>query len=318
MNYLGQLIIVFSLLAGCSLKKASVGMAAGIFEDAAYEIETETDWEHFKNSLPAMIKILESFYFIDPANKNILAVLMKAHAAYSFAVIETNLLEAKMCHFGSAKINELKERASAGHGKAIFYGNLFLKENGLDLTKLNKAKRKGNLSALLKRELGVEKKELDFLFYYGQAFATLVNLQKNNSLLVAQMPIIKGIYDYICEVNPNLHYGACNLFYASYENSRPKMYGGNPEKAKEIFLSSIEKYENNIFNHYFYLEQYLLPLEKKEEIKREMSAIKDKIEKWERTISIESVLTEKYPRFNESNFFNTLARKRYSLLNKCL
>ena len=58
--------------------------------------------------------------------------------------------------------------------------------------------------------------------------------------LVSNLPIVKGLFDWVCSKSPNINFGACDIFYGAYQAQRPLMLGGNPEKGKEIFLK-VEK-----------------------------------------------------------------------------
>src|SRR5690606_29325702 len=114
--------------------------------------------------------------------------------------------------------------------------------------------------ALLSKKLPSNKRAYEATAFFAQALGGLINMKKDDMVLVAQLPVAKGMFDWVCVEEPNINHGACDLFYGAYEAGRPKMLGGNPEKGKKIFLKAIELNPNNWLARVTYLQYYVIPM----------------------------------------------------------
>ena len=72
--------------------------------------------------------------------------------------------------------------------------------------------------------------------------------------LVAKRPLVKSIFDYVCDINPDFNSGACDIFYAANLVLTPAMMGGNPAKGQEIFEKAMKKYPENYFIRVAYMQ----------------------------------------------------------------
>ncbi len=169
-----------------------------------------------------------------------------------------------------------------------------------------------------KKKLGDDKRDLEIVLFTAQSFAALVNLQKDNMGLVSQLPVAKGMFDWVCLKDPAINYGTCDIFYGAYEAGRPQMLGGNPAKGKEIFLKAIAKHPHNWLIRTSFLQFYLVPQNDEEGFKVQMLEMKNFSEQFNKYY-----IYDQNPRIEaawnrESNlrFYQTLALKRYELLNR--
>lgn len=241
----------------------AVGTTAGLLYDAAYEMETEPNWEHLKTGMGPNLKMVEGLYHLSPTDDDLLVALIKGYSAYAFAIFETEALADQL----SGKSNS-QAAATAQHfySRAIQYGMEYFKEEGFSFDELMKATREeGGVPALLSRKLPSNLRAYEAVAFFAQALGGLINMKKDDMVLVAQLPIAKGMFDWVCVEKPDINHGACDLFYGAYEAGRPRMLGGNPEKGKEIFLAGIEKNPHNWLARIAYLQYYVIPMADEEE-----------------------------------------------------
>lgn len=266
MGYSRILLALISLLSlgGCGgVQKMAVGTTAGLLFDAAYEMETEPDWELLKQGIGPNLKMVEGLYYLSPQDDDLLVALVKGYTAYAFAIHETEALQDQM----SGNVNsKALARAQHFYSRAIEYGIEYFKEEGISWDELVQATRaEGGVPALLARELPSNQRAHEAAAFFGQALGGLINLKKDDMILVAQLPVAKGMFDWVCAEKPDINHGACNLFYAAYEAGRPRMLGGNPEKGRALFKKTMELNPSNWLVHITYLQYYVIPMGDEEE-----------------------------------------------------
>ena len=181
--------------------------------------------------------MMEGLFSLHPSNQDLLASLTKGYAAYAFGIDETLYLEEKLAE---KKSLQHKDQAIHNYSKSLSYGMRFFNEHDLDFKKLSIAAKDGSLAKLLDTKIDSHlSRNLDAVLFTAFSWAGLINLQKNDPLLIAQLYIPKSIFDWGCNKSPTFLDGFCPMFMGSYELSRPKMLGGRPENGKKVFLEAI-------------------------------------------------------------------------------
>ncbi|MBT6326282.1 MAG: hypothetical protein HOJ35_09965, partial [Bdellovibrionales bacterium] len=146
--------VIINLTSSCGVfQVVAVDTTASLLSEASKEIESETNLEMFKNGLPANLKQMEGLLYLSPNNEKLLVSLIKGYAAYSFVVLETEMMDAQLK--GEENNPELKEQLIVNYTKAFRYGLRLLKKNGVSYTDLIKASNKTNgIVSLLDSKLG--------------------------------------------------------------------------------------------------------------------------------------------------------------------
>src|SRR5690606_9242941 len=132
-------LVVLLTLTGCGgVQKMAVGTTAGLLFDAAYEMETEPDWDHLKDGIGPNLKMIEGLYHLSPQDDDLLVALVKGYTAYAFAIHETEALADQMA--GKSNSKSL-EKAQQFYSRAIEYGIEYFNEEGIEWDELIKATR---------------------------------------------------------------------------------------------------------------------------------------------------------------------------------
>jgi len=232
-------------------------MTSGMLAEAGKELETEKDWEMFKNGVAANVKMLEGMHYVHPTNNDLLFALLKAYTGMGFGISETQGLKDKLLEKDDSPYFR---QAIVEYSKAMDYGFRYLYDNGVKYEELIKSVREeGGVQAYLDNELGNSDEKVEAAFYLAQAWGALINLERSNMFMMSQLGVIKGMFDWACGKKPDLANGGCGLFYGAYEAGRPVMLGGNPEKGKEYFERAIKRYPSNMLIRVAYIEYYLIP-----------------------------------------------------------
>lgn len=308
------LITALFAFSGCgTFKKMAIGTTSGFFYEATGEMETDGNWESMKSGAMGNIKLMEGLLYLAPGDDDLLASLTKAYAGYAFGVYETQYLGDKL----SESDNEHNlNQAIFNYSKAVDYGLKYMSEQGLKFDKLKK--NMGDAKKLIKSELGSGKRDLEVAFYLGQAIGSLINLQKTNMALISLAPLPKALFDYVCEIDPKFNYGACGIFYGSWDASRPKMLGGDPENGKKIFLKTIKEYPNNWFARAAFLEHYIIPMVDEDLYEEQKDFFEEAGERFEKNMKWNPFKKGTPEEFKKKNLkvFQALGLKRFEIIQK--
>ncbi len=303
-------------LSSCGgVQKIAVGTTAGLLYEAAYEMETEPVWDHLKDGVGPNLKMVEGLYSLSPEDDDLLVALIKGYTAYAFAIHETESLEDQ---YGDTGKTLALSKAQYFYSRAIEYGLEYMVEQGITWDELVKSPREeGGVEGLLSKNLSSDQRTYEAVAFFAQAMGGLINLRKDNMVLVAQLGIVKGMFDWVCKEDPNINHGACQLFYAAYEAGRPRMLGGNPDKGREIFKKAIELNPNNWLVHISYLQYYVIPMGDEDEWNA-IKSVLNNAEKLNEEDLVWSPGKQTNPAFKrkEIRAFQAVALKRWSIIKK--
>lgn len=286
------------MLGGCSsIHKMGIKTASPMFEESGRHLSQERSWDFFREASPANIKFLELFVQNDPSNLVLKRVLMKAYVGYAFAVPETLALDAKLALTEDLKFHK---EAILHYTKALDYGVDYLGKKSIsrkNLLSLDDEK----LIKKLKRETSVD--DLPAVLFLAQAWGRLIQLQKENTKLAPQISRVKILFDFVCDQDPTIENGACDLFYAQHST-----------QGKELFLKAISKYPKHLLLRVSYLESVAMPAFDQEAYDSQAQILKDEFIKWENLNrdSLENVSS--YKGQEMLNLSNAIAKKRFEIL----
>lgn len=310
------LLIFMMVSASCSLIRNSALQVTGdMVERASYEVETEKNYEFVGKALPGNLKFLEGLYYVNPKNKQILLSLLKGYAGQAFAFDETAYLEEKLKEIdkGPAYTQAVKN-----YSKAIRYGIEYLNSFGMSFKELSSAlKSKNGVPRYLDEHLdGDDLHDFEAIFYLAQSMGGIINMNKSDLELVSQLSLVKALFDWSCHKKPDYAYGACDIFYATYEASRPPMLGGNPQKGKELFEKAMNKWSSNALVVVNYIQSYVIPMIEEDEFEKVVPLI-EKIKSDTHYVWKPSHSFDGETRGNSHlHFYNEIAFKRLSIIKK--
>lgn len=304
--YLLPLLLAFT---SCSLQKMALRSSTPILEKTSDSMMKEGNWDYFKLSAPGNLKFLELLYDQDPENMKLLSVLIKSYAGYAFGVKETLYFEEEMKNEDSSPE---KFQAIDIYTRAFDYGMSYLKKKGI---------KSGDFlandeEALKKKLQKLDEEDAIAVLYTAQSWGSLINLQKDNIALVSQIPKVKMLFDRVCEIKPDIDHNVCDIFYAQYEVSRPKMLGGNPEKGEKMFLEAIEKHPKNLLIRVTYLQQYIVPQGDLEKYETHAKLLHEEFLKFSDKNRDSLVDESPYKDVPGLNLYNAIAKKRFLIIDQ--
>ncbi|MBI2520519.1 MAG: hypothetical protein HYV97_08875 [Bdellovibrio sp.] len=308
------LTLLVLISSSCGLvQKVAINTTADMLFDATKEIETEGNWEIFKDGIPGNLKMMEGMAFIQPKNKKLLVGLVKGYTGYAFAITETLYIPDQL----KDRDSNLRIQLIANYTKALDFGLRFMEVKGVSFEDLKqKINEDQGIVKLLDENFGDSTLDLEGVLYTAQSLGSLIFLQKDKMKMVSLLPIVKGMFDWIALKRPDINYGTCDIFFAAYEAGRPKMLGGNPAKGQALFKSLINKYPNNWLARIAYLRFYVIPLADEDEFKKEMTFLKNMREKFLAHIPWRPKDEPEQPEFQDKGLllYQTIAIKQFEMI----
>lgn len=280
-----------------------------VFVKTSEDLLKEGHWNFFRDSSLGNLKLMELLWQQDQENLELLGVLIKGFSGYAFAIPETLYLEDEI---KGVEGSRWKKEAIIYYTRSLDYGLYYLDQKGVKRDDLlaNDEKR------LKKKLKNLDEDDFMAVLYTAQSWGSLINLQKDNVALISHVPKVKILFDFVCDKKPDIDQNVCDIFYAQYESSRPKMLGGDPEKGEKLYLESIQKHPKNLLIRVSYVQYRLVPGFREEEFQREAVLLNEEFAKWEdlNRDALENRST--YKDMPELNLYNSIARKRFLIMYK--
>jgi hypothetical protein len=295
------------------VRSVGVKSAAGILQSGVQEVNTEANYKVFKDSTISNLKIVESLWFTQQDNEDLLTLLIKGYGGLAFGVSETSYLDDNL---KGEDESVHKDQAIYHYSKAFRYGLKFFAENGISKAELLAKEAPIKMKGLLDSNMGED--DMLAVFYFAQSWGGMINLQRDDVRLMSSLGTVKSMMDWVCDKDPTFEFGSCSLFYAVYEAGRPAMLGGSLEKGKEIFQKMIKENPENLLAKVAYVQFYIIPTIDEvlyakaiQELNREVIAFEGV-----KNYSKESKGTAKYLKHPEFNLFNSIAIERIKIIKK--
>ncbi len=307
------LAVMLPLWSACSLvNHVALETTAEILSEASPELETEHNWQRFRLSVPSVLKTMEALWYSSPENTNLLSSLTKGYGAYGYGVYETLAISEIL---QDKESQPYKSQAIDYYGRAINYGLRFLKINGITVASLRDALKDGKGLDLLEEKLDKDSQiDVEGAFFLGFSWFAYINLQRDQTALVSQIYIAKGVIDWACRAQPQFRDGLCKVLAAAYETSRPKMLGGNPAKGAKLFTKAIKEHPNNLMIPIAYIQYSLIPAMNHKGYMKEKQRLISKLAKSNGPMIPGAVSLSRRPTNNQ--LFNSIAKRRFHIISR--
>ncbi len=228
-------ILVLLLLNRCSLNRMVVGQMTPILQNSVDALYAERDPELAGQALPANLKLIEGLLETDPDNKALLLMTARGYAGYALGFLE----------------DDQPQRAKNIYLRARDYALRVLRKDS-DWQKVM-SQSPDELKDLLET-YGEDK--VPALFWSGFAWAGYINLALDDPSALLALPKVEAIMNRVEALQPEYFHGAVYLFKGSVYGMKPRMMGGDPDKAKSCFEKNLELTAGKFLLTYFYLAKY--------------------------------------------------------------
>jgi hypothetical protein len=255
-NYI-YLIFLFPLLfIGCSVEKMAIRSSVSILDRSVAAMEEEPDIQLARDAMAANLKMIEGLMKADPANDHLALLAAQGFGGYAFSFIE----------------EEDPERARDLYRRGRDYGLRILLKN----KKFQEA-LKGDLAQFMEALSGFGKKDVPALFWTGYNWGQWLNLSKESPAAIMELPRIEALMNYLLTLDEGYYFGGPHLFFGAYYAGKPKMFGGDPERAKRHFDKALELSRGKfLMVQYMLAKTYAVQIQDKELFKKFLNEIMDK------------------------------------------
>jgi hypothetical protein len=228
------LIVIFFFNA-CSLDKFVIRQTGAILDYGVLALYEETDLTLAEQALASDIKLLEGMIKGDPENEHLLLLTTQALAGYALGFAE----------------DEEPERAKLFYLRAKEYGLRALRQNN-EFAMADT----GSLEDYTAAVNNLEEEYLEALFWTGFAWAGWINLSIDDPRAMIDLTKVQILMEKVLELDESYFHGATLLFFGSIWGVKPKMLGGDPEKAKEYFEKNLEITKGKFLLTYVYYAMF--------------------------------------------------------------
>lgn len=234
-----QIVLLLSFLLVVSScypsKRLTVMATASLLEDVAVAGYRQSELEMVRQGMPAYLMLMDGMIEGWPDNAQLLLAAAQANSSYAAAFLE----------------DSDKSTASAVLAKAKRYALRALELNGFD---------QPITSSFEEFEQNLQKLDRDaipYLFWSAACWGGWIQLNLNSMEAQAQLPRVEMMMKRSLELDESFYYGGPHLFMGIWYGSRPKIAGGNLDKALHHFQKAMELGQNKfLMTKVYYADIY--------------------------------------------------------------
>lgn len=230
-------------LSGCSFRSIALKSTVDILSRGTEAVQEENDLRFAEESMASQLKVLEVLLKNDPTHPELVLLTVQGFGAYAFLFLD----------------EKEPARAKIFYERGKSYGMRYLQKK----TVPHFADLEPEL--FVKTLKKIKLKDIPILFWTAYCWGGLANLSRDDPNAVAELPKIEQMMLRVNELLPGYFYSGADIFLGAYYGSRPKFFGGDPEKSRFYFERAL-KVSNEKFLMAFVLFalHYAIPLQEKE------------------------------------------------------
>lgn len=220
--------IALTVLAGCSLRTMAVNAVLPTLANPAVYL-SEEDPELVRDSLPFLLKTIESIIEADPARQDVLLFANTGFVLYANAFLQADAAIAEWDDYDRALA--LNERARRMYLRARNYGlrNVEVAHPGIT------ARLQSDPEAAV---AVFEPEDVESLYYLGGAWMLAISLGLDQPALVVDLPAARALLDRALALDEGFERGALHSAFVTLESVGETM-GGSYARARDHFERAI-------------------------------------------------------------------------------
>ncbi len=213
------IFLLIVLPSACVTSKTmTVASTALLLEDVAKASNRQSDLKLIREGMPSYLMLIDGMVEALPDNKQLLITAAQSYASYASAFIQ----------------DEDKAYAITLYAKAKEYALRALEQNGF----------KNPLSRPFDDfETGLQKmaaKDVPYLFWAASCWGSWISLNMRSMEAMAELPRVEAMMKRVLVLDEAFYYGGAHIFMGVLEASKPRIAGGDLNRARDHFLKAIE------------------------------------------------------------------------------
>ncbi len=213
------LFLLIAQLTACATGKTmTVAATASLLEDVAKASSKQSDLMLIRRGMPSYLMLIDGMVEALPDNKRLLISAAQLYASYASAFIQ----------------DEDKAYATSLYARARDYALRALEQNGFK----NPVTRPFDDFEIGLYDLGV--KDVPYMFWAASCWGSWISLNQGSMEAMAELPRVELLMKRVLELDEAFYYGGAHIFMGVLEASKPKVAGGDLDRARDHFLKAIE------------------------------------------------------------------------------
>ncbi len=213
------LFLLIALLTACATGKTmTVAATASLLEDVAKASYKQSDLMLIRRGMPSYLMLIDGMVEALPDNKRLLISAAQLYASYASAFIQ----------------DEDKVYATALYARARDYALRALEQNGFK----NPVTRPFDDFEIGLDDLG--KKDVPYIFWAASCWGSWISLNQGSMEAMAELPRVELLMKRVLELDEAFYYGGAHIFMGVLDASKPRVAGGDLDRARDHFLKAIE------------------------------------------------------------------------------
>jgi len=228
-------LTIILLFTSCSMDRFIIRQTGTLLDYGVIALYEESDLVLAETALASNIKLLEGMIKGDPENADLRLLTAQAFAGYALGFVE----------------DTEPDRAKNLYLRARDHAMVALRMNDEFAAKENQ-----HLDEFEKAIASFEPDEIDALFWTAFSWAGWINVSISDPQAFIDLPKVQIMMQKVLDMDETYFNGAPLLFFGSVWGMKPRMLGGDPEKAKEFFERNLEITNKKFLLTYIYYARY--------------------------------------------------------------
>jgi len=217
MRFTLALILPVIAFTGC-VQTIAVTTVGNIASDGFSAITEEGDLSFAEEALPGNIKLLEVMLKNDPENERLLMLISQGYSSYALGYLE----------------DSLQDRARDFYKRGRDFGLRMLRQDAGVARALD-----GTIDDLRAALATRDKDLVPAAFWTAFGWGSYIYLSLDNMDAIGDLPRTEALMEFVAQHDSTYYFGGAHVFLGTLFGSRPRMLGGNPERAKAHFETAL-------------------------------------------------------------------------------
>lgn len=212
-------LCLLSLMTAClPNKKLTVAATGTLLEEIAKASSRQTDLRVLREGTPAYLMLIDGMIQALPDNDRLLLAGAQSYSSFASLFVE----------------DQDKEYANLLYEKSKQYALRSLEARGFR----NPVRRSfDDFQDAVKR---FTKGDVPYVFWTASCWANWIRLNLDSVEAVSELPRVESMIRRVLELDEGFYHGGAHLFMGIWFASRPKIAGGDLEKAQKHFLRALD------------------------------------------------------------------------------
>jgi len=230
MRFTLALILPVVAFTGC-VQTIAVTTVGNIAYDGFSAITEEGDLSFAEEALPGNIKLLEVMLKSDPENDHLLTLVSQGYSSYALGYLE----------------DSLQDRARDFYKRGRDFGLRMLRQDAGVARALD-----GTIDDLRAALATRDKDLVPAAFWTAFGWGSYIYLSLDNMDAIGDLPRTEALMEFVAQHDSTYYFGGAHVFLGTLFGSRPRMLGGNPERAKAHFETALRLNGGKFLMTYIY------------------------------------------------------------------